>query len=574
MWLYVVDNLSLGYFCRNLLAVSNESLIKCIPSGIDAFPNDFFTQQERLMGGVAVHILIALYTCAMIGIVCHDYFVPSLEIISDRMKLPADIAGATFMAIGTSAPELFSSITGSFITEGDIGVGTIIGSAVFNIVGVTGLVGVILWNQVLDIDWYPIARDCIVYGVTIFTLIWIISDNIIVWWEAFVLLLIFAIYIIMLCYNQKLEIWSRDLVESFQWRKCCPCCHDSEESPLLKRKILVPEIAESQILQKRLERDSFSVEFTASRENAVLRHDSILRKVGLGLDMDNVHHIIIQSYRFCQLTCSLKFSVLRRICTGIIVDHLNYLWIMILLRQSRKQNEAPIEGDALGQCLEMFLLMASFHELVSDILNCNLHWCAKIKDEVEKLAYQLNEEAERTERPIRTLRTAIRGFSSGCPRGTTPADDRYIVLQARRNRRQTAGEIARHTTQTTGRPISRFTVARRLHGGGLFARRPVRCVPLTPAHRRRRSLWCREHRNWRDNEWGRVLFTDESRFSLSSHSRRILIWRERGSRNHPSNIIERDRYEGRGVLVWGGIMLGSRTDLHIFDAGSVNGTRY
>ncbi|GFX94764.1 transposable element Tc1 transposase [Trichonephila clavipes] len=155
-------------------------------------------------------------------------------------------------------------------------------------------------------------------------------------------------------------------------------------------------------------------------------------------------------------------------------------------------------------------------------------------------------------RQFQTTGTAIRGFSTGRPRGTTPADGRYIVLQARRNRRQTAGEIARHTTQVTGRPISRFTVARRLHGGGLFARRPVRCVPLTPAHRRRH----------------------ESRFSLSSDSHRILIWRERGSRNHPSNIIERDRYGGRGVLVWGGIMLGSRTDLHIFDAGSVNGTRY
>ncbi|GFY01767.1 transposable element Tc3 transposase [Trichonephila clavipes] len=138
-------------------------------------------------------------------------------------------------------------------------------------------------------------------------------------------------------------------------------------------------------------------------------------------------------------------------------------------------------------------------------------------------------------RQFQTTGTANRGFSSGRPRGTTSADDRNIVLQARRNRRQTAGEIARHTTQATGRPISRFTVARRLHGGGLFARRPVR---------------------------------------LSSDSHRILIWRERGSRNHPSNIIERDRYGGRGVLVWGGIMLGSRTDLHIFDVGSVNGTRY
>ncbi|GFW22945.1 transposable element Tcb1 transposase [Trichonephila clavipes] len=103
-------------------------------------------------------------------------------------------------------------------------------------------------------------------------------------------------------------------------------------------------------------------------------------------------------------------------------------------------------------------------------------------------------------RQFQTTETAFRGFSSGRPLGTTPADDQYIVLQARRNRRQTAGEIARDIA---------FTVARRLHGGGLFARRPVRCVPLTLVHRRRRSLWCREYRNWRNNEWGRVLFTDE-----------------------------------------------------------------
>ncbi|GFV67211.1 transposable element Tc3 transposase [Trichonephila clavipes] len=250
-------------------------------------------------------------------------------------------------------------------------------------------------------------------------------------------------------------------------------------------------------------------------------------------------------------------------------------------------------------------------ELVSP--RSDMRRCFAQDDEVEKLAYQLNEEAERTERPIRRLSriigkleegrsvtsvaaefgiahsivsrlwrriqttgTAIRGFSSGRPRGTTPADDRYIVLQTRRNRRQTAAQIVRHATQATGRPISRFTVARRLHGGGLFARRPVRrpVRPLTPAHRRRRSLWRREPRNLRDSEWGRVLFKDESRFSLSSDSHRILIWRERGSRNHPSNIIERDRYGGCGVLVWGGIMLGRRTDFHIFDAGSVNGTRY
>ncbi|GFS56023.1 transposable element Tcb2 transposase [Trichonephila clavipes] len=237
---------------------------------------------------------------------------------------------------------------------------------------------------------------------------------------------------------------------------------------------------------------------------------------------------------------------------------------------------ADMQVDVMGECL------SSIKHVVGTTSGCfytrSNHW-EKLEEgrSVTSVAAEFgiaHSNVSRLWRQFQSTRTAIRGFSSGRPRGTTPADDRYIVLQARRNRRQTAGEIARHTSQATGRPISHFTVARRLHGGGLFARRPVRCVALTPAHRRRRSLWRREYRNWRDNEWGRVLFTDENRFSLSSDSHRILIWRERGSRNHPSNIIERDRYGGRGVLVWGGIMLGSRTDLYIFDAGSVNGTRY
>ncbi|GFW43693.1 HTH_Tnp_Tc3_2 domain-containing protein [Trichonephila clavipes] len=126
-------------------------------------------------------------------------------------------------------------------------------------------------------------------------------------------------------------------------------------------------------------------------------------------------------------------------------------------------------------------------------------------------------------RQFQTTGTAIRGFSSGRPRGTTPADDRYIVLQARRNRRQKAGEIARHTTQATGRPISRFTVARRLHGGGLFARRPVRVCTFNACPSEKAFSVVPGTPELRDNEWGRVLFTDESRFSLSSDSHRILI---------------------------------------------------
>ncbi|GFS83876.1 hypothetical protein TNCV_2363151 [Trichonephila clavipes] len=72
---------------------------------------------------------------------------------------------------------------------------------------------------------------------------------------------------------------------------------------------------------------------------------------------------------------------------------------------------------------------------------------------------------------------------------------------------------------------------------------------------------------------------DEYSLQMRADSVRVAILiayssGESGKPQSSSNIIERDRYGGRGVLVWGGIMLGSRTDLHIFDAGSVNGTRY
>ncbi|GFU91598.1 transposable element Tcb1 transposase [Trichonephila clavipes] len=60
-----------------------------------------------------------------------------------------------------------------------------------------------------------------------------------------------------------------------------------------------------------------------------------------------------------------------------------------------------------------------------------------------------------------------------------------------------------------------------------------------------------------------VMFSDESRFSLQSDSHRTLIWRAPGIRYHQKNIIERHRYGDAGWLVWGGIILGSRTDLHI-----------
>ncbi|GFW95931.1 HTH_Tnp_Tc3_2 domain-containing protein [Trichonephila clavipes] len=98
---------------------------------------------------------------------------------------------------------------------------------------------------------------------------------------------------------------------------------------------------------------------------------------------------------------------------------------------------------------------------------------------------------------------------------------------------------------------------------GLYARRPVRCVPLITTHCRLRLTWNREHALRTPQQWSCVMFSDESRFSLQSYSRRTLIWRMPGTRYHQENTIERQRYGGAGWLVWERIILGSRTDLDV-----------
>ncbi|GFS96445.1 transposable element Tcb2 transposase [Trichonephila clavipes] len=93
-------------------------------------------------------------------------------------------------------------------------------------------------------------------------------------------------------------------------------------------------------------------------------------------------------------------------------------------------------------------------------------------------------------------------------------------------------------------------------------------------HRTARLQWCREHHNWTEQDWACVLFSDESRFSLSSDCRRQLIWRESGTAYRPENIQEKDRYPTCSIMVWAGIMINSRTRLHVVANGTMTGQRY
>ncbi|GFS71485.1 transposable element Tcb2 transposase [Trichonephila clavipes] len=118
------------------------------------------------------------------------------------------------------------------------------------------------------------------------------------------------------------------------------------------------------------------------------------------------------------------------------------------------------------------------------------------------------------------------------------------------------------------------TSIRRLIHAGLYARRSAICIPLTSAHKRGHLNWSLKHQHRSVGEWANVMFSDESRFSLSSDSGWTTIWRERGTRFEPRNITERHHFPSRGVMVWAGIVMDGRTDLHFFDTGSVTAQRY
>ena len=91
------------------------------------------------------------------------------------------------MAAGGSAPELFTSIIGVFIAFSDVGIGTIVGSAVFNILFVIGMCA-LFSKTVLYLTWWPLLRDCTFYSVSLLTLIIFFIDEEIFWYEALGLL--------------------------------------------------------------------------------------------------------------------------------------------------------------------------------------------------------------------------------------------------------------------------------------------------------------------------------------------------------------------------------------------------
>lgn len=166
---------------------------------------------------------------------------------------------------------------------------------------------------------------------------------------------------------------------------------------------------------------------------------------------------------------------------------------------------------------------------------------------------------------------------SGKKRCTTPRDDRSIVLNCLQDRTLNAKQLNQELERTRGVNVSSDTVRRRLKEVGIQPKRAATGPKLSREHKEKRLRFAREHADWTPEQWGSVLFTDESRVCLFGNDRRKRVYRRPGERYAQCCISEVVSFGGGSCMVWGGISLEIKSEL-VFIAcgpeGGLNGQRY
>jgi len=140
-----------------------------------------------------------------------------------------------------------------------------------------------------------------------------------------------------------------------------------------------------------------------------------------------------------------------------------------------------------------------------------------------------------------------RAGKCGRKRKSTERDDSFIVRESLKDRIKTATQIW-VDVKTRDIDISKETVRRRLREAGLNAHRPLLKQKLTPAMTKKRYAWAKTLRNWTEEDWKRVVFSDESIIQCKSAGSRY-VRRRVGEQFHPDCVTQRVKHPTQ-VMVW------------------------
>lgn len=142
-------------------------------------------------------IPLLIFCFYLLSKIVDDYFIDSLDNISDWLGLSPSVAGATLLAVGTSAPELSTALFALFLPNSNpaIGLGTVVGSAIFQVLVVIGFAALVRTSY---LNWKPVMRDGVFYAATIILLILFVGDGSFTLLESSLLLLTYVLYLVIL----------------------------------------------------------------------------------------------------------------------------------------------------------------------------------------------------------------------------------------------------------------------------------------------------------------------------------------------------------------------------------------
>ena len=259
---------------RHLLSLPLDDDCVTSKGAVEEFPKDMFTQEQRLRGAVVFHLLVAFYMFALLAVVCDEYFVVSLYHICARLDLDSNVAGATFMAIGSSAPTLFISVISIFFTEsgGDVGLGTVVGSTIFNTLFIIATCGLAA-KQIIYLSCYPLLRDSLMYTVGTIALVITIRDREVHWFEAIWFVIIYALYILIMYFNKPLERFFLSIKD----RYCSSCSEEIDES---EAEFLSKDLGYSETNPEKRQEDSTALEMIQNKSVCDLAGLNLGRHIG------------------------------------------------------------------------------------------------------------------------------------------------------------------------------------------------------------------------------------------------------------------------------------------------------